>query len=232
MTGNSFEDAKMRILALDTATAACSVALLEDGRILARDWRAMHQGHAQALMPMVVAVMGAEPYSTLDAVAVTVGPGSFTGIRVGLAAARGLGLAAGRPVLGVTTFEAIARALAPAERAGRRVLVAVETRRCDLYLQLLAPDLTPLRPASVLPVEAAADYAGPGPLLVAGDGAARAAAGFAAGAVIVARGPGLPDAAEVAHAAAERLRRFGPPAAPPAAFYLRAADTTLPRARS
>jgi len=196
---------------------------------VARDLRTMARGHAVALMPMVVAVMAGRPFGTLDAIAVTVGPGSFTGIRVGLAAARGIGLAAARPVLGLTTFEAIACGIGSAAAAGRPVLVALETGRSDLYLQLFANDLRPLRAPVALPLDEAVGYAGAGPLLLAGDGAARVRVVFSDREVALAPGPGWPDAAEVARAAAERLGALGPPTVPPKAFYLRAADTTGPR---
>ena len=217
----------MRVLGLDAATAGCSAALLEDGRILAEADEAMQHGHAQALMPMVQKVMRGHDYAGLDAIAVTAGPGGFTGIRVGLAAARGLGLAAKKPVLGVTTFEAIAYAARGELGAGQRLLVLVESKRADLYAQLFAPDLSPLRePAALLPGQLP-DYAGEGPLLIAGDGAGRAASVFPHGAT--AAGDGRPHARTIAAIGVERLRREGAPAKPPAAFYLRAPDATLPK---
>ncbi|MCH7931874.1 MAG: tRNA (adenosine(37)-N6)-threonylcarbamoyltransferase complex dimerization subunit type 1 TsaB, partial [Proteobacteria bacterium] len=94
----------MNVLALDTATAACSVALWSDGTVLAQRFATMARGHAEALMPMVEAVMAEAglAFADLDLVATTVGPGTFTGLRVGLAAARGLALAGGLPIVGVT----------------------------------------------------------------------------------------------------------------------------------
>ena len=219
----------MRVLGLDAATAGCSAALFEDGRILAHAGAAMEHGHAEALVPMILDVMAGRSFADLDGIGVTRGPGGFTGIRVALATARGLGLAAARPVVGVTTFAAIAWAVEmPAGMD--RLLVLIESRRRDLYAQLFAaPGRAIGEPAALMPEDLPV-YAGPGPILLAGDGAARAAAVFGADAAL-APGPGRPDAAAVAALAAETLAREGPPATAPTALYLREADVTLPKAR-
>src|SRR5450432_1394851 len=112
----------MTILALDTSGAACSVALRDGaGRLLAHRFEALARGHAERLMPMLREVMAEADvdFAALALIAVTTGPGSFTGIRVGLAAARGLALASGLPILGITAFEALAGAVPAAERQGR-----------------------------------------------------------------------------------------------------------------
>src|SRR5690348_17280086 len=99
----------MRLLAIDTALAACSVAVFDTGGgIVASESQSMTRGHAEALMPMVARVMAkaAAKFDTIDRIAVTVGPGSFTGLRVGVSAARGLALAAGKPAVGVATTTA------------------------------------------------------------------------------------------------------------------------------
>ena len=97
----------------------------------------MMHGQAEALFPMVDDVVreaGLTP-SALDVVAVTTGPGSFTGIRVGIAAARGIALAVDLPLIGVTSFEAVTKTLSSDARTGRCLLVALESRRADLYVQ-------------------------------------------------------------------------------------------------
>lgn len=220
----------MRILGLDAATAACSAALYEDGRILAEAAAAMEHGHAQALVPMILTVMAGHSFASLDAIAVTRGPGGFTGIRVGLATARGLGLAAQRPVVGVTTFAAVARAVESSPGERRNLLVLIESKRRDLYAQLYSAEGRPLaEPAALMPEDLPA-YAGEGALLLAGDGAARAAPVFGRAASL-APGPGRPEAAAVAALAAELLAEAGPPPSPPAALYLRAPDVTVPKER-
>jgi tRNA threonylcarbamoyladenosine biosynthesis protein TsaB len=219
----------MRILGLDAATAGCSAALIEDGRLLARAALALEHGHAQVLVPMIVEVMEGRPFAELDGIGVTVGPGGFTGIRVALATARGLGLAAAKPVLGVTTFAAVARGLEPPPESGK-LLVLIESKRRDLYAQLfMGSDRPAAEPAALLP-EGLPAYAGEGPLLLAGDGAARAAPLLGSSARI-AHGPARPDAAAVAAIAAELLARSGPPPGPPRALYLRAPDVTIPKER-
>ena len=101
----------MNILAVDTALGACSAALLADGRILAGSHCEMQRGHAEALAPMVRSVMqdAGLDFLALDRIAVTTGPGTFTGQRVGLAFARALGLALRKPVIGVTTLDTMAK---------------------------------------------------------------------------------------------------------------------------
>ena len=220
----------MKVLGLDTATSGCSAALWDDGRVTARRAEPMARGQAEALVPMVEAVLADAGlgFADLDRIAVTVGPGAFTGLRISLAAARGFALAAGLPVIGLTTFEALAHALPEAERHGRTVLVAVDSRRAEPFLQLFDADLTPLgEPALLAPVDVPA-WLPAGPLLVAGDGAVllkpvleeRPEVTFAAG-------PGLPDAAVVAALGAQRVEGL-----PPQPLYLRPPDVTLPKAKA
>lgn len=220
----------MKLLALDTATAACSVAVWVDGTIRARALRPMARGQSEALMPMIVAALAEAglTFAELDAVAATVGPGAFTGLRIGLAAARAMALAAHLPCLGVTTLEAVAANVPETERQGAAVLVVLDAKRADLYAQVFSATLEPLtEPGAVLP----ADLTGllpEGPVIVAGDAAARAAAVLAGAGIEVrlSAAPGLPDAAMVAAIAARR-RRSGRPALPPEPLYLRAPDVTL-----
>jgi tRNA threonylcarbamoyladenosine biosynthesis protein TsaB len=127
----------MICLALDTALDACSAALLRDGVVLAEETRDIGRGHAEVLMAVVETVLDGARLGILDCdrFAVTVGPGSFTGIRVGLAAARGFAVAAGRPVVGVSTLEALA---ADAGAAGP-VLAVIDARRDEVYAGLFGP---------------------------------------------------------------------------------------------
>ena len=168
----------MKILALDSATGACSVALWHDGAIVARRFAVMDRGQSEILIPMALEVLaeaGAD-FSSIDVFEVTIGPGAFTGLRIGLAAARGMALASGRPLVGVSTFEAVAHGVPVEELEGRRVLVAVEFRREDIFVQTFDTKLIAIdQPRSVRPENLIL----PGtPVLVAGDGAARLAALF------------------------------------------------------
>lgn len=235
----------MFILALDCATQACSVAAMADGRVTAHCYEEMARGHAERLLPMageVLAAAGAD-FAAVDAFAVTVGPGTYTGVRIGLATARGLALAAARPIVGVTTLEAVARAalLSPAlPRTDPQILaVALETKRADFYLQCFKSDLTPLTPPASTPADDVAGALPPGPLVIAGDGAPRLAGLLAADRpVILLPDADFPDARHVAAAASRRIaadpRTLCPPSGTvpaPGALYLRPPDVTLPRSR-
>ncbi len=121
----------MRVLAIDTALAACSAAVLDtqQGGIIARESLPMLRGHAEALMPLIRRVMdeAGTAFRDLDRVVVTTGPGSFTGLRVGIAAARGIALAIDKPAVGLSTLSAYA---APylADDDNAPVVVAIDAR--------------------------------------------------------------------------------------------------------
>jgi tRNA threonylcarbamoyladenosine biosynthesis protein TsaB len=191
----------------------------------------MPYGQAEALLPMVDSAMGAARLaaSMLDLITVTTGPGSFTGIRVGLAAAKGIALGLGVPCFGVTSFEAGAAACEddPIERF---LLVALDSRRADLYVQLFDPARHALgSPTAVLPealIEIVTAAAGSRPLAVTGDAAPRAAAALVGRdcASLVAEGePPAVGAVRVALGLWRRGERGGP-ARP---LYLRPPDVTL-----
>ena len=221
------------MLAFDTSGAACSAAVLRDGAVAARRFAAMARGQAEALMPMIDAVL-AEAGTTveaLDLVAVTTGPGAFTGLRIGLAAARGLALAADLPLLGITSFAAVAAEATPAG-AGRTLVVALDSKRREFYLQAFAGE-TPQGEGALVAPEDVAAFLPPGPLLLAGDAAPALARlpALAGRGLALAEGPGLPDPAVVARLAA---RRWQPGMRPPLPrpLYLRPPDTTTPRRRA
>jgi tRNA threonylcarbamoyladenosine biosynthesis protein TsaB len=201
---------------------------VRDGRrTLAAAREVMRKGHAERIVPMVQQVMaeGGLGWDDLDLIAVTTGPGSFTGVRVGLAAARGFALAARRPLAGVTVMEALAEAVPPRRLAGRPLVVALDARRGELYLQRFdagrrAIDRPRLVDRMSLVVPAA-------PCLVIGDGAAAfdGPPGIEADPT-----PLLPDARRVAALAARRHGRGGEPLPDrmPAPLYLRDADARRP----
>lgn len=130
----------MLILAIDTALDACAAAVLDTdaNRLLADEQIAMQRGHAEALMPLLARVMRSSGigFADLDRIVVTTGPGSFTGLRVGLSAARGIGLAAGKPVVGVTTLSAYAAPLVN-ERDDTPILSAIDARHDHVYYQIV-----------------------------------------------------------------------------------------------
>jgi tRNA threonylcarbamoyl adenosine modification protein YeaZ len=127
----------MRLLAIDTALAACSAAIFDfDKGIIASETLPMVRGHAEALVPLIGRVVEAADidYGALDRIAVTVGPGSFTGLRVGVAAARGIALATNKPCVGVTTLRALASPYAAADIKST-VLAVIDARHSHLYFQ-------------------------------------------------------------------------------------------------
>jgi tRNA threonylcarbamoyladenosine biosynthesis protein TsaB len=192
---------------------------------------------AEVLLPMVDAAMrdAAMPVSALDLVAATVGPGSFTGIRVGLAAARGIALAAGLPLVGITGFEAVAACTSRDRSAGGPLLlVALESRRAELYVQLFGPDGPLGEPAAVLPEALAAWIAArcrPVPLLAAGDATHRAAAALAGRPETTVSEDRTPVAVGVMQQALNRWR-LGERHWRAAPLYLRLPDVTLPPGRA
>lgn len=214
----------MQVLALDSATSACSAAIWRDGVVIARRFAAMARGQSEALVPMIAEVMdeAGVTFAALDLLAVTVGPGAFTGIRIGLATARALALAAGKPLAGIATPEAVAAAIPAAEREGRMVLVAVDSRRDELWLQAFDAGLTPLGAPAALRPDQAGDLVA-GPVVVAGDAAALVLPHLHD--AVAASSAGAPDAAFVAALAARRWPAGT--ALPPEPLYLRPADVTV-----
>jgi tRNA threonylcarbamoyl adenosine modification protein YeaZ len=127
----------MRLLAIDTALAACSAAIFDfDKGVIASETLPLMRGHAEALIPLVGRVVEASgvDFSALDRIVVTVGPGSFTGLRVGVAAARGIALAANKRCVGVTTLRALASPYAAAD-VKSTVLAVIDARHSHLYFQ-------------------------------------------------------------------------------------------------
>jgi tRNA threonylcarbamoyladenosine biosynthesis protein TsaB len=224
-------------LSLDSAGHACSAAVWRGGGVAARRLAEMTRGHGERLLPMVAETVAAAEIemAALDAIAVTIGPGSFTGLRIGLAAARGLGLALARPVIGITSFLAVAAALPDELREGRDILVALDTKRDDFFLQSFDRALRAAGPARLVTASDLIATLPIRPLLLAGDGAPLLAPLLPAGRdILVPPGPGHADAGRFADLIARLLAHAG--GAPegalrrPEPFYLRDPDVKLPSA--
>ena len=212
----------MRILAIDTALEACAAGVVETPeRVLAQESLAMARGHAEALMPLLARVMDQASlgFSDLDRIAVTVGPGSFTGLRVGVAAARGIALAADKPAVGVSTLAALAAPfLVPGE--SRPVVAAIDARHDQVYFEMLGPGGRVLVTPRLLPV-ADALRAASGAAVMVGSGAAILARQWPDGAPLPKiESQGAPQIAAIARlgAAADAARALPKP------LYLRRAD--------
>jgi tRNA threonylcarbamoyladenosine biosynthesis protein TsaB len=224
------------ILAIDSAGLACSAVVAVGDTILSAERVETRHSQAEALMPMVDAAMrkAGLPPAALDLVAATVGPGSFTGIRVGLAAARGIALATDAQLVGVSSFEAVAAGLAQPDCSDVQfLLVALESRREDLYVQLFAIPWNPVGPpASMMPAtlgEAVNAAICSAPLLIAGDAAQRAALVLSNCADTIIVEDSAPDAVGVLRAGLHRWRSGAVDA--PRPLYLRPPDVTLPSSR-
>jgi tRNA threonylcarbamoyladenosine biosynthesis protein TsaB len=148
----------MLILAIDTALDACAAAVLDTGtsKVIAMESQAMKRGHAEALMPLIARVMKESvlPFAALDRIAVTTGPGSFTGLRVGLSAARGIALAAGKPVVGLTTLSAYAAPIV-SEGGDQPVISVIDARHGHVYLQVVSGNGSSLVRPKVASIEEA-----------------------------------------------------------------------------
>ena len=173
----------MLIFAIDTALEACSAAVFDTERdaVIAHESIAMARGHAEALMPLIARVIGKSQldFSQIDRIAVTTGPGSFTGLRVGIAAARGLGLAAGKPVVGLSTLSAFAAPFIAADDT-LPVAVAIDARHGHVYLQVLASGGRTVVTPRVVPIEEAVRLARGGKPRLVGNAATILAASWPA----------------------------------------------------
>lgn len=188
------------ILAFDTSAAHCAAALLSGGRVLLKS-EAMDKGQAERLLPLLEELLteGGIGWHDLAAIGVGTGPGNFTGVRISVAAARGLALGLGVPAIGVTRLEALAHGLP------RPVTVVEDARRDEVYVQRF-------------------DAAGPGPAALAP--AATRVDGAVTGSGLP---DSLPAAMPLAQAIAEiAATRLGTAQPRPAPFYLRGADAAPP----
>lgn len=205
----------MIVLAIDTCLGACSAAVLDGERVLASRVEPMARGHQERLAPLVAQVMDEAgiAFGRLDRVGVTVGPGSFTGLRVGLAFAKGLAQALSIPAVGVGALEALAHG------APGRVLAVLDAKRGQVYLQAFADGAAVSAP-DVLPLEtAAARVAEFSPDTLIGNGA-----------VLLCEMTPRAQVLAVDQADPVAVARLASalPLVPPRPLYLRAPDARLP----
>lgn len=166
--------ASFALLAIDTSLGSVSVCLLlgTSNEPFGIETTAMERGHAEALLPMVDRLMSTLEggFATLTRIAVATGPGSFTGIRVGVSAARAIGLACGVPVVGISTLAALA-APAIAAGLGPTIVAAVDAHHGNVYVQSFSSGGETLLPPTALPAAKAIRAVGPGPVRLIGSGA-------------------------------------------------------------
>lgn len=221
----------MIVLALDTALEQCSAAVVDGDRVLAAASEPMARGHQERLAPLVREVMAEArlSFAAIDRIGVTIGPGSFTGLRVGLAFAKGLGFALGRPVVGIGTLQALAASVADeADEVDEAVAAVVDARRGQLWLQAFAGGRALMAPDALDPDLARArlaELAGAGRFSLVGSGAGEVADVLPAARLYPRLAPDPVALARLVAAAPE-------PTAPPRPLYLRAPDAKLPAPRT
>lgn len=221
----------MRVLVIDTALDACTAAVFEDGRELAVRTEVMARGHSERLGGFVrdaVAEAGGG-FEAIDRIGVTVGPGSFTGLRVGLAFAQGLGAALDRPVVGISTLAALAasKRVEPGEPA--HVAAVIDARRGQVYFQAFRDGVADAQPEALAVDEACRRLLSPASFswFLVGSGVPLIAEGLShrdpapAGGLYPIRNPS-PEAL------AALTARLDPADHPPRPLYLRAPDATPP----
>ncbi|HLN08081.1 MAG TPA: tRNA (adenosine(37)-N6)-threonylcarbamoyltransferase complex dimerization subunit type 1 TsaB [Xanthobacteraceae bacterium] len=214
----------MRVLAIDTALTACAAAVLDtDGQaIIASETLAMQRGHNEALVPLLDRVIehAGIAFADLARIAVTVGPGSYTGLRVGIAAARAIALVTGSPAIGVSTLAALAAPHVAASET-RTIVAAIDARHGHVYFQATGPDGRALVAPRLSTIDGALRAIAARPCLIVGPGAELLAAAWRLGR----ERPGIdsracPDIDWVA-----RLGALTPPgSASPKPLYLRQPD--------
>ena len=162
----------VNILAIDTALGACSVGVAVRGEEVAYEHVAMSRGQAEALLPMVERVMvsGSLAYGDLSAIVVTLGPGSFTGVRVGISAAKALGVALDIPVYGINVFDALSLGMPE----GQRSLCVLESKRAEFFVQSFYDEKSFPQPTMVCASDIEKVFrCDPNDLVVVGDGGFR-----------------------------------------------------------
>lgn len=163
----------MNILALDTALGACSAAVISDGEIFSA-YELRSREHAEAIMPMISQVMeqASLGYEALGAIAVTTGPGSFTGVRVGVSTARGLALATGLPLIGINSLDVMAHmALEKIDTGFDAMGIVVDARRSEVYMSLYNDEGEVISvPAALSPEQAVETLPDKGQVVLAGSG--------------------------------------------------------------
>lgn len=221
----------MRIAAIETSTVLGSIALMEDGRVVAEDERRVSNAHGESLLPMVDAIFARAGWRPRDVArwGVGVGPGSFTGVRIAVATAKGIALATGAEVVGVTSLDAMAFGVDDRDRA---VVAVVSAMKGELFLQATRAGRVLLAPCNVKLEAAASALAALGVerAILVGEASAsieRASLPFACE-VAAAPPNDLPRAASVAAIAASRDAGSVDDLEP---SYVRAPEITKPRAR-
>ena len=227
------------MLGIDSATSVCSVALVQGDKTIGAITKKMSRGQAEELLVMVDDVLKKANITptNIDCVAVSVGPGSFTGLRIGLSAARGLALSISRPCIGVSTFEVtVGTIIADSENyknilGQKKILIAIETRREDIYAQLFDENFLPLSNGAALHEDELVKIVGPytEELVVVGDGAPRAIEMLKNNGInLAAINPNFEHSAAAVCEIAKNKYSKGMDVSPPKPLYLRPPEAKIP----
>ena len=210
----------MTLLALETATDTCGAALLQDDEVVAEAHLHRPRVHAERLTPLVEDVLAHADVAAddLDAVAVSMGPGSYTGLRIGVSTAKGWSLAADADLVGVPTLEAYAAQIGPMAAPGDVLCPLFDARRDEVYAaayRVTPDDLTVQAETTALTVDALSEWMGgvEGRLWLMGDGAAKsrdALASVGTAQTVLSPDVVAPSAAWVARRGRRRLDAHGP----------------------
>ncbi|MEF8864631.1 MAG: tRNA (adenosine(37)-N6)-threonylcarbamoyltransferase complex dimerization subunit type 1 TsaB [Salinibacter sp.] len=210
----------MTLLALETATSTCGVAVLDDDVVVAEAHLHRPRVHAERLSPLVEEALGHADVSpgALDAVAVSMGPGSYTGLRIGVSTAKGWALSADAALVGVPTLEAYAAQLRPVAAPGDVVCALLDARRDEVYAGAFRQTTTGVAehaPTTALPVEALPGWLGTvdGQLWLVGDGAPKGRDAFSDDAFscrMLSADEVSPSAGWVARCGHQRVDAYGP----------------------
>ena len=217
----------MRILAIDTALALCSASVFDtdtDTAISSESVR-MDRGHAEALMPLIERVMQRVEggFPTLHRIAASIGPGSFTGLRVGLAAGRAIGVAADIPVVGVNTLSAFAGPFV-GQSNDASIVSVIDARHSHVYLQMVGAEGKLVLAPQIISIADAVSAIGSQPVKIVGSGASLLAEALRE------QGQSPHAEADLAGADIDWIARLGaiadPQFSPPSPLYLRPPDAT------
>ncbi|TDI65023.1 MAG: tRNA (adenosine(37)-N6)-threonylcarbamoyltransferase complex dimerization subunit type 1 TsaB [Alphaproteobacteria bacterium] len=222
----------MKVLGFDTAMAACSAAIWCDGNIAAYRLVPQPRGHAETIMPMIadICLEAGIAVSELDRIGVTIGPGTFTGQRVGLAAARAMVLGTKVGIVGVTTLRALAAGVQP--DSAPLIASLIDARRGEVYAQVFDRQLSPVMPPQVLTPERAARALtacaeGGNDLVLVGTGALLVADVMEPRGFTVTKSQASPQP-DARHVAALAAAADTPDGIVPSPLYLRPPDAKLP----
>jgi tRNA threonylcarbamoyladenosine biosynthesis protein TsaB len=220
------------ILALETSADICAAALVRDGAVLGARRQPMTRGHAEALVPMVQDIAGVAgiSLSDIEIIGVTRGPGSFTGVRTGIAAARGFALAAGATAVGVSSLAAVACAAAREIARPMPILCVLDTRRVDYFVQLFDESGDACTPADVMEAAKIFELIGTEGPVLAGNAVPRLLSQFPGDPGFIRRAPGdgQPDPVDVAVIAEAILNKEGVASDTLSPLYLRLPEVKLP----